>query len=433
MQRGPEFYLGNAEALPIIEERQPIGYVTRSGVVQPLETYSFLGAVNLGIGEPGIDPPQKIAEFLKTAAADGRLLHAIAHYPENRFTEGLDGQVRERFGIKDRPVIVYGGEGSIGLIKTALRELPDISNFTDLRLVSLGPHFPEYVGIIKMHGTTRDKKPRIPYAGLIPPIHFTANEKIEYLIQELDREKDEGSAIIVIDNPCNPTGDFASKATMAKLAMYAAKNNHLLLVDEAYADTTPDEESSIGLTERFNNLIVARSYSKAFAPGLRLGYLVMSEEIGNVFKTLQLPFEVNGIQQLFLRDVMTNDLIQEHRQKLITAIGETKPALVEGLQKLGIWVAPTHPHVPILLAHGPDNFYRELLRYQIITENGYDFRSTAPLDHSWVRMRVPGNIDDVQKVLKRIQIYLREQKQSLYEDGVDRLAFIDSIAQNEEE
>ncbi len=99
--------------------------------------------------------------------------------------------------------------------------------------------------------------------------------------------------LIIIASPNNPTGTSAKKEDLVKIIKKANENDALVFIDEAYYPFF--NESSIELTNKFDNLIVSQTFSKAFGmANLRLGYLVSNEEnIKNMLKALS-PYSVNG-------------------------------------------------------------------------------------------------------------------------------------------
>ena len=83
------------------------------------------------------------------------------------------------------------------------------------------------------------------------------------------------SDAIYLANPNAPSGTFVSPATVADLA---AEFSGLLLIDEAYADFA--EANCLSLVERFANVVIVRTLSKAYSlAGLRFGYAIAQPHI----------------------------------------------------------------------------------------------------------------------------------------------------------
>ena len=103
--------------------------------------------------------------------------------------------------------------------------------------------------------------------------------------------------LVFIANPNNPTGTWFSRTALADFL--AKIPSHVpVVVDEAYQEyvTDPDVASAIDLRARFPNVIVTRTFSKAYGlAGLRVGYLVAAADCCNVLNRVRESFNVNGI------------------------------------------------------------------------------------------------------------------------------------------
>lgn len=97
--------------------------------------------------------------------------------------------------------------------------------------------------------------------------HAVQEVRYEDLEQSL-----EGCDVLVVCNPNNPTGATLEPEVLLRWAGRLASRNGWLIVDEAFADTTP-HTSVTHLTQRAG-LIVLRSVGKFFGlAGLRLGFV----------------------------------------------------------------------------------------------------------------------------------------------------------------
>jgi histidinol-phosphate aminotransferase len=88
-----------------------------------------------------------------------------------------------------------------------------------------------------------------------------------------------GAGLVFVCNPNNPTGTVHPAAAIADVAarIHKASPDTIILIDEAYHDyvTDPAYATAIPLAARGRNVLVSRTFSKAFGmAGLRLGYVV---------------------------------------------------------------------------------------------------------------------------------------------------------------
>lgn len=82
---------------------------------------------------------------------------------------------------------------------------------------------------------------------------------------------------LVLARPNNPDGWIAERSALADTAAELASGNGFLIVDEAFADATPDD--SVAACD-WPGLIVLRSFGKFFGlAGLRLGFVIAPETI----------------------------------------------------------------------------------------------------------------------------------------------------------
>lgn len=109
--------------------------------------------------------------------------------------------------------------------------------------------------------------------------------------EEIARHK---PALTFITTPNNPTG---SSVTIAEIEELAKKTSGLLVIDEAYAEFS-DELSAVTLIEKYPQVVVIRTMSKAFSfAGVRLGYLVADPAVIDALFLVRLPYHLSAITQ----------------------------------------------------------------------------------------------------------------------------------------
>lgn len=103
----------------------------------------------------------------------------------------------------------------------------------------------------------------------------------------------DGLAGVVVCNPNNPDGRVVGREDLLDLAGRLAGMGGLLLVDEAFADVTP--EASVADAAATPGLVVLRSFGKFFGlAGLRLGFALAAPETAERLATLLGPWAVAG-------------------------------------------------------------------------------------------------------------------------------------------
>lgn len=107
----------------------------------------------------------------------------------------------------------------------------------------------------------------------------------------------EDTRIVFLANPNNPTASWFSDTELEALLARMPEST-LVVVDEAYHEFTDEAgpRSALRLAPRYPNLVVTRTFSKAYAlAGLRVGYLIAHASVVGVVERLRESFNVNVI------------------------------------------------------------------------------------------------------------------------------------------
>jgi histidinol-phosphate aminotransferase len=103
--------------------------------------------------------------------------------------------------------------------------------------------------------------------------------------------------LVYLANPNNPTGTWFDDAALERF-LARVPTDVLVVVDEAYHEyvDAPGVTTALRHADRHPNLIVARTFSKAYAlAGLRIGYLVAHASVVGVLERLRESFNVNSL------------------------------------------------------------------------------------------------------------------------------------------
>ena len=104
---------------------------------------------------------------------------------------------------------------------------------------------------------------------------------------------DERPDVIFVCSPNNPTGNTQPLWAVEELA---GSTDALVVVDEAYIEF--GGQSALQLAERFPNIAVVRTFSKAFAmAGARIGYCLADPQIVDDLRRVRLPYHLSAITQ----------------------------------------------------------------------------------------------------------------------------------------
>jgi histidinol-phosphate aminotransferase len=119
----------------------------------------------------------------------------------------------------------------------------------------------------------------------------------------------ECTRIIFIANPNNPTGTWVTEQQLTAF-LDQVPEQVLVVLDEAYTEYVehPEFPNGLLLLERYPNLIVTRTFSKAYGlAGLRVGYAVSNVQIANILSRVRQPFNVNSLALLAAEVALSDD------------------------------------------------------------------------------------------------------------------------------
>ncbi|MFM2467163.1 histidinol-phosphate transaminase [Paraburkholderia sp. RL17-368-BIF-A] len=146
--------------------------------------------------------------------------------------------------------------------------------------------------------------------------------------------------LIFVANPNNPTGTFIEgpklEAFLDKVPRHVA-----VVLDEAYTEYLPAEKryDSIGWVCRYPNLLVSRTFSKAFGlAGLRVGFAIAQPELTDLLNRLRQPFNVNTLAQAAAIAALNDQAFLE-KTAALNAQGYRR--LTEAFDKLGLEYVPS--------------------------------------------------------------------------------------------
>lgn len=126
-----------------------------------------------------------------------------------------------------------------------------------------------------------------------------------------------GFDLVWLGNPNNPDGKTFSVLEIENLL--TANPSVLFIIDEAFDHLCVGFESSVKLLKRFENLVIIRSFTKAFAiPGLRLGYVLAPARIIEEIRKVSIPWSVNSLA------ISAGKIILENHDAFLPDINELK-------------------------------------------------------------------------------------------------------------
>lgn len=148
------------------------------------------------------------------------------------------------------------------------------------------------------------------------------------LVKSLEQIKPK---LFCLPNPDSPTGTVFGAHDMQTLLEVCARNEIMFLVDEAYHPFHP--ETVAQWTSTYKNLIVARSFSKAWGcAGLRLGYLVAHPDVMAYLQKLRPMYEVGTVSVAVMEKILD---YPDEMQASVSRLEKGRQALLQACDELG--------------------------------------------------------------------------------------------------
>ena len=138
--------------------------------------------------------------------------------------------------------------------------------------------------------------------------------------------KESGSKMVLFSNPCNPTGWCAKREDVVS---FIENTDTIVVVDEAYMEFAPCSQSVMDLVNKYDNLIVLKTMSKAFgSAALRLGFMIADKELCLAVNKIKSPYNVNTVSQVFGRIILSHyDEIKAKTDEIKANLGYLKAEL----------------------------------------------------------------------------------------------------------
>ena len=146
--------------------------------------------------------------------------------------------------------------------------------------------------------------------------------------------------IVYLANPNNPTGTYLTRSEIIDLLNLLPKNI-ILVLDGAYAEyvTKKDYDNGFALVDQFENLIITRTFSKAYGlAGIRIGWCYSSKKVASILNKVKGPFNTQTLSQE-MAIIALEDM--EHLNKVIKNNEEIKSWFETELKKINIKTCPS--------------------------------------------------------------------------------------------
>jgi histidinol-phosphate aminotransferase len=246
------------------------------------------------------------SESVKKLLIDACQKIDVREYPPPRGCMATKA-ISKFLGLSDSEVSVANGADEIMdlLMKVFIRR--------GSKIIVVEPTFPMYSFFAELYGGKK--------------VTTMLNKDFSLDINSILKKADKETRLLFVCSPNNPTGNQFRESDIKKLT---EEFKGIVVVDEAYVDFA--RCSIIDLVKEYDNLVILRSFSKAFGlAGLRLGYLVSSKHVVKYVKRVIGPFNVNSVTQQAIVLALENwsyfkeqiDLVVSEREWLTKNLQQT--------------------------------------------------------------------------------------------------------------
>jgi histidinol-phosphate aminotransferase len=177
---------------------------------------------------------------------------------------------------------------------------------------------------------------------------------------------DADTRVVFIANPNNPTGTWLAEREL-RAFVERVPGNVIVVIDEAYFEyvSEPDYPNAVQWLGEFPNLLVTRTFSKAYGlAALRIGYGVSQAPLADILNRVRQPFNVNSFALAAALAALAD---QDHLAASVQANRAGMQQLVAGLRALRLDFIPSVGNfVAVDVRRDAGRVYEQLLREGVI-------------------------------------------------------------------
>lgn len=277
----------------------------------------------------------------------------------------------------DEILVGNGSDEIISLVINTFAEKGD-------NIISIEPGYSMYEISAQVAGV----EPRI--ATLLPDYSFDVDKVLE--------KADGNTKLIIFPYPNSVVGNAVTQEQIVELL---EKFKGIVFVDEAYFEFYG--KTAIPLLEKYDNLIISRTFSKAWGlAAVRVGYCMSNKDVISAIRKIKLPYNVGAVSQALAVQAMKN---QGKMLEYVAEIKNQRQWLSMQLASLDLQVFPSV--VNFVTIKLPDKYnsrqvQKKLADKGIIVRD----RSSLPLMQNCIRITIgkPREnallIEELKKLLK---------------------------------
>ena len=324
----------------------------------------------LASNENQLGPSPLAVEAIQKAA------HEINFYPEATAYE-LKQELAADLDVKEENLVIgNGGEELLQIIaQTFINEGDEV--------VVASPSFGIYNTTVGLLG------------GVIHSVPFKKNQ---YDFEGMLAKVSERTKLFYVCSPNNPTGNIATEKEI-KTLLEKLPEDVVLVLDEAYyefAAANPEYPDGVQILKNRPNTVVLRTFSKVSGiAGVRVGYVITSEELAAGMNKIKLTFDVNRLAQEAARGALRD---KAHTKKTVELTKASIDMMEAYFEKKGLEYIKSYANfVFVDVKLHSKGVFEELMKKGVIIRPGYFWGWD-----NWIRVSA-GTLDQTEFFLKKLE------------------------------
>lgn len=314
--------------------------------------YGLKEVIKLASNENPMGTSPKVVEKLKKAVEN------LAIYPDGNSTL-LKEALAKKLNLNPNQILPSSGSDEmVDMISKTFVDKGDEVIMADIT-------FPRYITTTIMMGG----KP------VVVPL-----KNLTYDLDGMLKKINKNTKLIWLCNPNNPTGTIFNENELLNF-LEKVPEYIIVVYDEAYREYVTDENypmNTLNLLNKYNNLIIMRTFSKMYGlAALRVGYTMASEEIINNINKIRGPFNVNKLAQIAAIEALNDEQFVKECYEINKS---GKQYLYKEFDTLGLYYAPSETnHIFVNVDKDSNEVFVELQKRGMIIR---------PFHDNWIRVTI---------------------------------------------
>lgn len=330
-------------AVPGVQGLQP--YQPGKPIAELEREYGVKDIVKLASNENPLGPSPAVAEALAAAVPE------LARYPDANGFE-LKAALSRRHGVAPECITLGNGSNDVLVLLAESFLAPGLEAVYSRYAFAVYP--------LAVQATGADHR----VAEALPATH--PDQPLGHDLAAMAEQVGPRTRLVFIANPNNPTGSWVDAAALEHF-LTGLPGHVIAVVDEAYFEYVrePGYPDASQWLDRFPNLVVTRTFSKAFGlAGLRLGYALSDPGVADVLNRVRQPFNTSLAGQVAALAALDD---HEHLEAGVTLNNRERRRVATACEALGLTVVPSVGNFILVDVGAPAGpLFEALLRQGVI-------------------------------------------------------------------